>query len=468
MDFGALPPEINSGLMYSGPGSASMLAAAAAWDGLAAELQSAASSYGSVISGLTSGTWQGPSSAAMAAASAPYLTWMGATAGQAEQTAAQARMAAGAYHVAFSMTVPPPVIEANRIQLMSLIATNLFGQNTPAIAATEAQYAEMWAQDATAMYGYAGNAATASVFTPFTAPPQATNPSGLASQSGVVAQATGSTAGTSQESLSQLVTMLPSTLQSLATPAASGSSDSLLSSLLSTLGLTGSSAASSTTGPLGGIASGGLVESLLGEYGYLPGLFGAFLGMDAIAPIISQMETLPSAAAGAEAIEGVADAGGAAAAAEGALGSGFAGDFGAIGGLGGLGEAASIGGLSVPQSWLWSAASPEMLLPAGVPLMMPAGGFGAGSSFPMMLGGLPRAAAMGASAGAGAAAVKYGTRSRVMPRPAAAGYPAERETASAPVYPVPAAGYPTNGHAPPGYRPAIVYVPVNGHEAANV
>ena len=55
------------------------------------------------------------------------------------------------------MTVPPPVIAANRTQLMSLTATNFFGQNTPAIAATEAQYSEMWAQDAAAMYGYAAN-----------------------------------------------------------------------------------------------------------------------------------------------------------------------------------------------------------------------------------------------------------------------------------------------------------------------
>ena len=33
MDFAFLPPEINSGRMYDGPGSGPMLAAAAAWDG---------------------------------------------------------------------------------------------------------------------------------------------------------------------------------------------------------------------------------------------------------------------------------------------------------------------------------------------------------------------------------------------------------------------------------------------------
>ena len=55
MDFGMLPPEINSGRMYTGPGSGSMRAAAAASGELATELQSTVSSYTSVISTLTSG-----------------------------------------------------------------------------------------------------------------------------------------------------------------------------------------------------------------------------------------------------------------------------------------------------------------------------------------------------------------------------------------------------------------------------
>jgi PPE-repeat protein len=52
--------------MFAGAGSGPMLEAAAAWEGLADELGSAASSFGSVTSGLSAQAWQGPASAAMA------------------------------------------------------------------------------------------------------------------------------------------------------------------------------------------------------------------------------------------------------------------------------------------------------------------------------------------------------------------------------------------------------------------
>ncbi|KZS68315.1 hypothetical protein A4G26_08080 [Mycobacterium kansasii] len=182
IDFGALPPEINSGRMYIGPGSGPLIAAAGAWDALAADIGAAASGYRTVIAELTSLQWLGPASAAMLAAVTPYLTWLCATAARAEQAGIQARAAAAAYETAFAMTVPPPLIAANRVRLMVLVATNFFGQNTPLIAATEAEYAEFWAQDATAMYAYASSSATASVLTPFTAPPNTSSPGGLAEQ----------------------------------------------------------------------------------------------------------------------------------------------------------------------------------------------------------------------------------------------------------------------------------------------
>ncbi|KAA1248416.1 PPE family protein [Mycobacterium simiae] len=181
-DFGALPPEVNSGLLYMGPGSGPMLAAATAWDGLAAVLNSAAVSYASVISTLTLESWLGPASASMAAAAAPYASWLGEAAEHARQTAAQATTAAAAFETAFAMAVPPPLIATNRSQLASLVAMNIFGQSTPAIEAIQADYAEMWAQDAAAMYQYAEASEAASTLTTFTQPSHAADPAGPEAQ----------------------------------------------------------------------------------------------------------------------------------------------------------------------------------------------------------------------------------------------------------------------------------------------
>jgi len=232
MDFAFFPPEVNSGRMYDGPGSGPMLAAAAAWDGLATELHSAATSYGSVISELSAGPWLGAASAAMTTAAGPYVAWVRSTATQAEQTATQAKAAAAAYEVTFAAMVPPPVIAANRALLQALVATNLFGQNTPAIAATETLYAEMWAQDATAMYGYAGASASATTLTPFTPAPQTTNGTSPAASTQAAASqlasaavqgltSTAATNATSAATLSDFegnVLFLPNVAQAALTP----------------------------------------------------------------------------------------------------------------------------------------------------------------------------------------------------------------------------------------------------------
>ena len=64
-----------------------------------------------------------------------------------------------------SAALPPATVVANRAQLVTLVASNLLGQNAPAIAATEAQYGQMWAQDAAAMFGYAASSSPSSVYT---------------------------------------------------------------------------------------------------------------------------------------------------------------------------------------------------------------------------------------------------------------------------------------------------------------
>jgi PPE-repeat protein len=218
MDFGALPPEINSARMYSGPGSAPMRTASAAWNLLAAELESAATQYQSTIDVLDD-EWLGPTSATMAAAVDPYITWMSTTSAQAEQTAAQASAAASAYEAAYAMTVPPLEVTANRTQLAMLVATNVIGQNTPAIAANEAMYGEMWAQDAAAMYGYAGSSAAASSVKAFTQPPETSNPAAQAAQGSAVTQANGASTGSGvQSQLQQLTSTIPSSLKQLTSP----------------------------------------------------------------------------------------------------------------------------------------------------------------------------------------------------------------------------------------------------------
>lgn len=182
MDFALRPPEVNSGLIYAGPGSGPMLAAASGWDALGVELEAAAGGYSSEVAALTGRAWNGPSSLMMAAAVMPYIAWLHASAAAAAQTAAQAYGAAAAYEAAFVMTVPPPVI-----------------------AATEAQYMQMWTQDATAMYGYAAAATSASTLKPFDEPPRTTNPTGQANQARAVAQSAGNTTSARTQSVVQLV-----------------------------------------------------------------------------------------------------------------------------------------------------------------------------------------------------------------------------------------------------------------------
>jgi len=154
MSFLVLPPEVNSALMFTGPGSEPMLAAAAAWEGISTELDSAAHAFSAVTSDLAGQAWQGPASVSMADATAPYADWLQATAAQARESASQAQTAAQAFEAARTAMVQPGLISANRAQWVSLVASNLFGQNAPAIAATEDAYEQMWAQAVSVMAGY--------------------------------------------------------------------------------------------------------------------------------------------------------------------------------------------------------------------------------------------------------------------------------------------------------------------------
>lgn len=164
-----ITPETISALLYTGPGSSPLMTTAAAWDTTSTALCSTAAAHGLVT---TSIPWTGPSATAMRAASARYQSWLTATADHAAHTAALARAAASAYETARATAVHPAAIAANRTQLATLTATNFLGVNTAAIAATEAQYAAMWAQDIAAMATYKATAASITSSLPQWTPPE--------------------------------------------------------------------------------------------------------------------------------------------------------------------------------------------------------------------------------------------------------------------------------------------------------
>jgi PPE-repeat protein len=326
LDFGILPPEINSARMYSGPGSGPMMAAAAAWDSLAGQHESFAVGYSAVLAELQSEGWSGSASVAMADAAAPYVAWATATTGQAEQAANQARAAAAAYEVAFAATVPPAAVTANRVQFATLVATNFFGQNTMAIAATDAAYAEMWAQDAAAMYGYAESAAPATALTSFEEPPRTTNAAGEAAQNAAVAHAVG-TAAHSSLNVSHAMSVVPQQLQTLSTAGSPGSPTTPNASPL----ITAFDDFNTFTGPGGGFASATIRTAVLvGDFVTEVNLYG-FQAGGSLPP------DLPPAHTGAM-----------------TTGSGSAGVRGAV--LASVGKAAPVGKLSVPQSWSAAAS----------------------------------------------------------------------------------------------------------------
>jgi PPE-repeat protein len=398
LNFAALPPEVNSAKMYVGAGSGPLLAAAAAWNALAAEMQAAATNYEAVIKSLVSEGWLGAASAKMAAAVQPYLEWMQTTAVQAAQAGAQANAAAAAYEAAFAATVPPPVIEANRTLQANLVATNIIGQNTPAIAATDAQYGEMWAQDASAMTSYstASRAAT-SQMTLFSAPQDDTTTDGTALQADAVSNAN---------------------VNALADPLAAGAGDSIFTpgSGSDTTGLSGllnifSNSNSNLLGAFlnnnsfGGLSNAFTTNGILNPTTFVDSMV-TINGLSAAGATTSGLEDLAAGLGGAGLASAVTPTAAAASA--------------------GLGGASMVGALSVPPTW---AATGATVTTVAATTQVGAGAYHSfGAATPMVMEeasamgmpGVPLAGMPGAHEDEFADPI-YGFRPRVIGRPPAAG-----------------------------------------------
>ncbi|MEZ0352178.1 PPE family protein, partial [Mycobacterium sp. pR1184] len=355
IDFGALPPEVNSARMYSGAGSTSMTTAASAWRSLAAELNSAALGYENVITQLSSEQWLGPASTAAVQALTPYVTWMKTTATQAEEAAQQLDSAAVAFETAFASVVPPPLIAQNRALLTQALQTNVLGQNTGVIAQLESQYGQMWAQDATTMYSYAGQSSSATKVTPFAAAPEVSTQDAGAKQAAATSSAASTGAGNAANTTAQAITQTPQTLANAASPqalvAGTNGSDLLTQGWFLLTGQT-----------------------------ILPSSFASFVnGLSPFVGFAYNTEGLPYFSvgmgnSGVQIAKSTGALGGAAASAASAAPKGLAGLGGMLGGgahaapavAAGLGNAGSVGRLSVPA--VWSGAAPAVSHAAAVPV----------------------------------------------------------------------------------------------------
>lgn len=375
--------------MYSGAGSGPLVAASTAWSNLAAELSTTATSWDSIVGTLTE-QWTGAGSTAAAAAAQPYVGWLTKTSAAAEQAAAQAQASAAAYEAAFAGVVPPPVIAANRSLLATLVATNVLGINTPAIAATEAQYAEMWVQDAVTLTTYEAASTAAAVLQPLTPAAPTASPTAAATQSLAVTQA--ATAAPAAGILGDLTGFL------------TGGNGGLFSGIFNALPVPVQNILNAADGFLGTP----LIFNGIQEVGVTAAWFVGNTIPTAISLGHTLAATTPAAIVG---VSSVTPLTGAAAIGEGTLVNSVMGS----GAAAGLGESTAVGGLSVPAAW--SSAAPATLASSTAPLEgsgWTAATDEAAAGGPVS-GMMPGMAAAGKGAGA-FAGPRYGFKPIVMPK----------------------------------------------------
>ncbi|MCV7123533.1 PPE family protein [Mycobacterium lacus] len=379
VDYGLLPPEINSARIYAGPGAGSLVTAAAGWSALASDLQAAVAGHRSVITALTSGPWTGPAAAKLLSAVGPFINWLDISAEEAAQAASQANAAATAYETAFLASVPPPLIAANRALLAELVATNLLGQNTPAIGTTEAEYSEFWAQDSSAMYTYAGNAAAATQLAELPQPTEVVNLGGLADQAVAVFKAQHAAMGSIVGGMmGEINPRVSEVLKTLSAPINGAAMDAWLIANTPLDDIV----------PLYSKYWSPYVNSLAAMIQSTQTIGQNSSGWSGVASLCNTLFK-PAAPAAAKAAEGAASAAGAAATATGQAAGNLGSSAGGV--AAGLGKAVGIGGLSAPASWIpWHATTNPGVASAvsaaaegtnGFPMAPPLGQFVNGGGF---------------------------------------------------------------------------------------
>lgn len=193
--YWGIPPEINAfrlTMMGAGP-TAHVPVVVAYADAAATHLEQAAQQ--AVTTAATAPSFVGFGGASMVSAATPMSAWMGAAGAHASAAAATVQGAMAGYSAAVVSTIPHPVVVQNRLREAALVASNILGQNTPAIAEAEAEYGEFWTQNASAMMGYLATttAAVEALSMPMAPLTDMTDPVGAASGlGGLVSEGIGS------------------------------------------------------------------------------------------------------------------------------------------------------------------------------------------------------------------------------------------------------------------------------------
>lgn len=394
MEYAGMPPEVASGLVYTGPQSEPLAMAAAAWQALAADLAATATAMQTAVANLVGASWTGPTSVSMGGAGEQHVQWLVQAAAQAEETAALAGQAATVVEAVYTGVVPPPLIAANRAALVALIGSNFMNCNGGAIAANIAHYQGMWAQDSTALYGYAGDsAATVGGLVPFVGIAPTVNPAGAADQALSVSQSAAQAAGNAGQKAASATNQLGSNTSSTA---GGGMSDimSMAPQFLSSVPqvLQGMAQPLMSANPMSSLGS---FSSLLSPF--MSGLGGSGLGG---APALAAATSPLSSTVGG-------------------AGGGLGGIGGGTGGLSAaMGGAPKLGGLSVPATWAASAQSMggSNNATSATSGINASGAAAPGGTSGGMGGGAPMAAMNGRDQSGGHGPT-YGSPIRVLPRP---------------------------------------------------
>ena len=240
--WSAFPPEVNAGQLMAGDQGASIAAAAAAYEALAAALIAEGAKM-AATAGTTAATgWEGVGGAAMVATAMPYVAALEALSGWMQQSAASAAAIEQAYVTAKAAMIQVPVCTTNRTTQAGLVATNIIGQNTPAIIGLDTEYfGHFWTQNAGNMGGYEAivTPIIAGLGIPPPPAPMTANPAGPAGQAAAIGQAAanGAASAAMSQSLSGVEQASGAVQPGAAAPASAAQSmGSMAPQMLSQLG----------------------------------------------------------------------------------------------------------------------------------------------------------------------------------------------------------------------------------------